>query len=476
MGKNTDKLYITHSEWSGPDKHSSSGGISSRKVGKSNKRLVFTHCNVSLIPFVNPVCDLRGNIYDRKHILDWIAKHGTNPLTGEPLLVEDLITLHFQKNDDGEYIDPVTYKVLTPSSHIVCLKPSGNVFTWDTIEQLNIKAKNWSDIVSGQKFSRSDILILQDPLNISKDVALNNPNKLSSSQQPKFLTKSDEKSAKRPADITDDQIPKKKSLPYNASVASTGRAAAGLTSTASTPYTRSDRQLLTDEEFLLKPRRVIKVAYVQIRTNLGNLNLELQPQYAPKAVYNFIKLAESGYYEGVKFHRNISKFMIQGGDPSGTGRGGQSHFGRPFEDEFNSPLSHDSRGVISMANKGKNTNTSQFFILYGPKPSLDKKHTVFGKVVGGSDVLDKMEKTPVDSNDRPLLDIVIRNMSVISDPFKEYMAELKDKETNGAHEVTTASKANDSDEKFTWTGKLVRSSKSESTPEAGVRRGVGKYL
>lgn len=126
-----------------------------------------------------------------------------------------------------------------------------------------------------------------------------------------------------------------------------------------------------------------------ISTNKGDIVVDLAPQHAPKTVNNFIFLARQGFYDGVKFHRVISNFMIQGGDPTGTGSGGP---GYRFEDEFRgNPLRHD-RGVLSMANAGANTNGSQFFITHAPQPHLDNRHTVFGKVSEGLDVVDAIRQ------------------------------------------------------------------------------------
>ncbi|MCC5795080.1 MAG: peptidylprolyl isomerase [Chromatiales bacterium] len=131
---------------------------------------------------------------------------------------------------------------------------------------------------------------------------------------------------------------------------------------------------------------------VTIETSRGNIELELFPEYAPLTVNNFVFLAREGFYDGVSFHRVISNFMIQGGDPTGTGRGGP---GYRFEDEFEgNPLRHE-RGVISMANAGPGTNGSQFFITHGPQPHLDGRHTVFGKVVSGQDVVDSIRQGDV---------------------------------------------------------------------------------
>jgi len=126
-----------------------------------------------------------------------------------------------------------------------------------------------------------------------------------------------------------------------------------------------------------------------VETNLGVFELELFDKATPKTVNNFVFLAQEGFYDGVTFHRVIANFMVQGGDPTGSGRGGP---GYRFEDEFSgNPLRHE-RGVISMANAGPNTNGSQFFITHGPQPHLDGRHTVFGKVTKGIDVVDAIEQ------------------------------------------------------------------------------------
>ncbi len=131
---------------------------------------------------------------------------------------------------------------------------------------------------------------------------------------------------------------------------------------------------------------------VSIDTNKGVIDLEFYPKYAPKTVNNFVFLAGEGFYDGVKFHRVINNFMVQGGDPTGTGRGGP---GYKFEDELvGNPLKHET-GSMSMANAGPNTNGSQFFIAHSPQPHLDGKHTVFGKVVAGQDVVNAIREGDV---------------------------------------------------------------------------------
>jgi peptidyl-prolyl cis-trans isomerase B (cyclophilin B) len=145
----------------------------------------------------------------------------------------------------------------------------------------------------------------------------------------------------------------------------------------------------------IDPKKSYQVA---METNKGTIEIELYPQYAPKTVNNFVFLAGEEYYDGITFHRVISNFMVQGGDPTGTGRGGP---GYKFEDEFaGNPLKHGT-GFLSMANAGPGTNGSQFFITHAPQPHLDGRHTVFGKVTSGQDVVnairqgDKMVKVTV---------------------------------------------------------------------------------
>ncbi|MEE4274555.1 MAG: peptidylprolyl isomerase [Thermoleophilia bacterium] len=130
-----------------------------------------------------------------------------------------------------------------------------------------------------------------------------------------------------------------------------------------------------------------------IATDRGDIVIELHAEKAPQTVNNFVFLAREGFYDGVTFHRVIPGFMAQGGDPTGSGRGGP---GYRFEDEFHADLRHDGPGVLSMANAGPGTNGSQFFITHGPTPHLDDRHTVFGRVVEGMDVvLDIPERDPM---------------------------------------------------------------------------------
>lgn len=141
---------------------------------------------------------------------------------------------------------------------------------------------------------------------------------------------------------------------------------------------------------------------IVLETNQGNIVIRLFPDVAPKAVENFTGLAKKGYYNGIIFHRIIKGFMIQGGDPGGTGMGGESVWGEPFEDEVSGNLKFDRKGLAAMANAGPNTNGSQFFITTAAAPWLNMKHTIFGEVIKGYEVVEKIEKCATDSSDRPV--------------------------------------------------------------------------
>jgi len=140
---------------------------------------------------------------------------------------------------------------------------------------------------------------------------------------------------------------------------------------------------------------------VVLETTQGNIEVQLMPDVAPKACENFTTLVEKGYYNGIIFHRVIKGFMIQGGDPNGTGTGGKSCWGKPFEDEVSKDVVFDKPGILAMANAGPCTNGSQFFITTIPTPWLNGKHTIFGKVTSGYDVVQKIENTPTGKFDKP---------------------------------------------------------------------------
>ncbi|KAI5810024.1 peptidyl-prolyl cis-trans isomerase ppi1 [Peziza echinospora] len=146
---------------------------------------------------------------------------------------------------------------------------------------------------------------------------------------------------------------------------------------------------------------------VKLETSMGDIELELYNDHAPKTCRNFATLVERGYYNNCPFHRIIPDFMIQGGDPTGTGRGGSSIYGEKFADEIHPSLKHTGAGILSMANSGPNTNGSQFFITLAPTPWLDGKHTIFGRVRSGLKIVERMGLVRTGQDDKPVEDVKI---------------------------------------------------------------------
>ena len=152
-----------------------------------------------------------------------------------------------------------------------------------------------------------------------------------------------------------------------------------------------------------------------IKTNRGDIKVKLFEDIAPKTCENFEKLAQKGYYDGVIFHRVIRDFMIQGGDPTGTGCGGESIWGKPFEDECDPNVRFDRKGLLAMANAGPNTNGSQFFITTVPTDWLNMHHTIFGEVVSGYDVVEKIETSETGFMDKPVKEQKILSISILKE-------------------------------------------------------------
>lgn len=528
-------MQITHSEWSSSDAgySASSGARSGPGSSAPFRRLPFNFCAASLQPFKNPVCTLNGTIFDVEVIGAWLEKHpNQNPVDGTPLAKKDLIRLNFSRNagedslgaglsdGQGDLVDPVTYKVFTDNTHIVAVRHGtyANVFAWETVERMNIKPKLWQDLMDDEPFTRADIITLQDPQNAAsrnldqfqylkdgheaqmtseqekeRQAGNINAGALGSMGDKVLKAKAAVEKARKAREAGGDvnrssgaltktsqsagvaraPMALEKKVAPNAAAYTTGKAAASFTSTGLTPETSGERALLSQEEYMLKPKRIKTKGYAKMETNLGDLTIELHPEFAPKAVWNFIKLAKKGYYKGVVFHRNIPGFMVQGGDPSGTGRGGQSIWGKYFDDEFEGPLTHSARGTMSMANKGKNTNSSQFFFTYKATPHLDRKHTVFGTVAEGLDVLVKMEASPVDGGNRPISDITIKDVVVYVDPFEDFQKKEEETKRQAAEKEEIVRQGGTEDDKTTWTGKRIR---GDGHVDQAANEGVGKYL
>ncbi|XP_062130404.1 RING-type E3 ubiquitin-protein ligase PPIL2 [Drosophila sulfurigaster albostrigata] len=482
MGKRQhqkDKMYLTYTEWS-----EFYGGKKVESLENEHikfKRLPFGNCCITMAPFEMPYSDLNGNVFEYEAILKFLKKFKVNPITGQKMDSKSLIKLHFHKNANDEYHCPALFKPFSKNSHIVAVGTTGNVYCWEAIEQLNIKTKNWKDLIDDTPFLRKDIITIQDPQHLEKyDIS----KFYYIRKNLRILTEEEELERKDPsgriktmnletketlAQLQKDYQPAEEAPSssrqtadkFNAAHYSTGAVAASFTSTAMVPVSQSEAAIIDDD--LVKYERVNKKGYVRLNTNFGPLNLELYCEQAPRACDNFIKHCADGYYNNVLFHRSIRNFIIQGGDPTGTGSGGKSIWGKPFEDEFKPNLSHTGRGVLSMANAGPATNGSQFFITYRSCKQLDGKHTIFGKLVGGLETLQKMENIEVDNKDRPIEDIIIENTQVYVNPFEEAAEQLATERANEAISKEVAAKK-------------LEQHKRLNEPLKVYREGVGKYL
>lgn len=381
-----------------------------------------------------------------ENIAPFIKKHGRNPVTGEPLDPKTLIKMNFLKNSKDQYHCPITFKVFNENTHIVCIAKTGNVFSYDAVEQLNIKANFFKDLLTDEPFAKKDIITIQDPSNLSKFNLSNfyylkenlkwEQDDTAARQNPNFYLKSLNTEAMEaiselnktytPAStstsssnhVLHSQLPKADVV--NAANYSTGRVAASFTSTVMEIVTHQENAIIEENEIRwARMKKLGKKGYVCLVTNYGRLNIELFCDQVPRICENFLKHCANKYYKDTTFHRLIKNFMVQGGDPTGTGTGGESIWGKEFEDEFKPNLSHNARGILSMANSGPNTNKSQFFITFKACSHLDNKHSVFGKVVGGMDVLSRIESVETDKKDRPKVSIKIEDCVVFVDPYLE---------------------------------------------------------
>ncbi|XP_031551491.1 RING-type E3 ubiquitin-protein ligase PPIL2-like [Actinia tenebrosa] len=484
MGKKQhqkDKLYITNKEWK------EEWGGKKKDVGEraAFRRLPFSCCSISFQPFEHPLCTKEGVIFDLLNIVPYLKKYKCNPVNGEPLELKDLIRLHFHKNSDGKYHCPVTFKVFNANTNIVAIKTTGNVYSLDAVEELNLKAKNFKDLITDEPFTRKDIITLQDPKNLEKfnisafhhqrnNLKVPDKDEERAMRDPKFyLNKANketesvlselEKTYKEP----EKKQAEKKELvtDRNAAHFSTGAVAQSFTSTASDRVTQQVTAAV--EKDVVRYREVKKKGYVRIQTTHGDLNMELHCDMVPKTCENFLKLCKKGYYDNTIFHRSIKNFMIQGGDPTGTGKGGESAWGGAFKDEFKPNLVHQGRGVLSMANSGTNTNKSQFFITYRSCRHLDRKHSIFGKLVGGLETLSAMEKVETDDKDRPKETIKILKTVVFTDPFAEVDEVLRlEKEKEAEAERQRQEEAD----------KARKRAAAESGPKVHRPGAVGKYI
>mmetsp|Transcript_63118 Transcript_63118/g.126508 ORF Transcript_63118/g.126508 Transcript_63118/m.126508 type:complete len:543 (+) Transcript_63118:31-1659(+) len=464
MGKNQhskDLLHLRPTEWA-------QDGRGFKDRGRSPFAKLPLHCCfLSLQPFENPVGTRDGAIFEVKHIIAYIKRFGTNPVTGGKLEVSELVPMNFHRNNEGKFQCPVTFKVFTNHSHVVANMASGHVYSFEAVEQLNRKTKNFTDLITSKPFKWSDIVTIQDPNVGTREVdkfhfmqigqqdevirtITHKESEASKEEKKEKLRKNaalerifeekqrlaDEKAQleaeKEPApgpEAIKDAEPQAARKTHDRYTS--GEVAESFTSTATPLRTQNELRKQTEEEDIQDLYDAVRKkklkGYVRLVTSEGMLNLELHCDIVPRTTDNFLRLCEKDYYDNTTFHRLIRNFMMQGGDPDGTGRGGESAFegGRAFKDEFDSRLVHQGPGVVSMANNGKNTNRSQFFVSLKSCQHLDNKHSVFGRVVGGLKLLEVFNNWETEEKDKPKKEIKLIRTEVFKNPFKEVKVEAE---------------------------------------------------
>ncbi|KAJ1074206.1 hypothetical protein K5549_019849, partial [Capra hircus] len=447
------------------------------------RRLPFDHCSLSLQRFAYPVCTPEGVVFDLLNIVPWLKKYGTNPSNGEKLDGRSLIKLNFAKNSE---VYQKCDTVFLEAQEVTAVGQTWPVLGSEAVEQLNIKAKNFRDLLTDEPFCRQDIITLQDPTNLDKfnvsnffhvknNMKIIDPDEEKAKQDPSYYLKNTNTETRETLqelyrEFKGDEVlaatmrapAKAKADKLNAAHYSTGRVSASFTSTAMVlaPGARPPPGSPAPDGQAAQP--------VQPQGGQAHQARRLRPGRGPtpKTCENFIRLCKKQYYDGTVFHRSIRNFVIQGGDPTGTGTGGESCWGKPFRDEFRPNLSHTGRGVLSMANSGPNTNKSQFFITFRSCAYLDKKHTIFGRVVGGFDTLTAMENVESDpKTDRPKEEIRVDSTIVFVDPYEEADAQIAEERKKTQLEAAAPES----------TAKSSQPPQGSQGPQT-YRQGVGKYI
>jgi peptidyl-prolyl cis-trans isomerase-like 2 len=454
---------------------SSSSGNNITSTG-SRGLLPFSHCALTLVPFETPVCNAAGIIFDNAALVKFILRHKVDPVTGIPVdSSKCLIRLHMDQNEEGEWQCPILTKPFTDRSKVIAIIQPGerneaNVYSYEAYYELNIKARNFEDLQTGNKFDKDkDVLTIYDPsnddLNCLRDInsfyhiqharELLDINEESSDQIRHSVTATRvmETFRKNQAKNIEQQIATEKKRKAESMLETKlntlkyykdgielrvlaedvtgakytegrGGAATSLTSTVTTVSDQNVMRVATDDEILfalcnVMRNKVKKKGYVRMKTNYGNLTLELHCDIVPRTCMNFLELCKLGKYNNSSFHRLIPNFMIQGGKPSNVEDKEECIWGGSFVDEFDDRLKHEGSGILSMANSGQDTNRQQFFLTLKSCPHLDRKHSIFGTVVDGTEILVEMEHVAIDKKNRPCEEIKIISTDVLIDPVKE---------------------------------------------------------
>lgn len=429
------------------------------------RRLPFHCCALTLVPFVNPVCTSNGIVFDNTALLPFLLQHQKDPVTGDPLTTRDIITLHMDQDDQGRWQCPVMTKPFADHTKIVAIRNrdgdtnEAHVYSYEAYKELNLKSKNYVELTTGKKFHpQKDVLILNDPDNpdfynlrdINSFWHITNA-RAKEQQQPastnvrhsvtatRIMEQIQKEKKKRAAASESTSgtttsstllpINNKKLKIYSTDVTgiqyTSGKASGSLTSTAMDVASDNTAREADPEEILQVQFQAMrnnkKKGYVQLYTNRGDILLELHCDIVPRTCTNFLGLCEANKYQNTKFHRLIPNFMIQGGKSNNDDNNNDdaSLWGPAFADEFDDRLKHTGGGVVSMANAGPGTNKRQFFMTFKSCAHLDRKHSIFGKVVKGMEVVQELGKMPTDKKDRPLEPVIIERTEILVNPAQE---------------------------------------------------------
>lgn len=443
---------------------------------------------------------------------------------------------------------PILHKALSSHSKIVAIrendsknKQSANVYSYQAYQTLNVQTKNFTDLITGEPFDpQTDVWILQDPqhphaippmeqfyyithanefVNDDDDKSNANGNNIQQSATAKRILAQLEKSKTK---TTGDAISSPKtalsSLKRSAAatitsssnnddkdtsgvilaqdvtgVALTSAAgAASFTSTGMDAHTANVARPATADEILTAQCNMLRSlrtkGYVRLHTTVGPMVLEIHADMVPRTAMNFLGLCAAGRYDGTQFHRLIPNFMIQGGKAVGEETQESSLWGDAFGDEFDNRCKHNARGIVAMANAGPHTNKQQFYITFAPCPHLDRKHSVFGLVVRGMDILDQMESVGGDknNNNKPLVKLLIERTEILANPVETALAKESkriqklqqaraQKAANESATVATAKKAKTSGASNPSLTSPLNKNDSSSNNDA-TAPGIGKYL
>ena len=469
------------------------------------RRLPFDCCALTLSPYHTPVCTSQGIVFDNSALLPFLLKYKVDPVTGRPMTTRDVISLNMDKDEEGRWQCPILTKPFSDQTKIVAIRQPGtneaNVYSYEAYQELNVKAKNLTDLITGVKFTKKDVIVLNDPMDDAHNQRreINNFHHILHARSLESATpktdnvkysvtatrimeqlKKKKQEAPRQSEMTSNKRMKIFSNVVTGAQMTSGKVSGSLTSTSmDVTYDSDDAKEATREEILVAQFSVMKKrktkGYVTLHTTLGDIGLELHCDIVPRTCTNFLGLAEAGEYDGTKFHRLIPSFMIQGGKSE---KEDESLWGEAFVDEFDDRLTHTGAGIVAMANAGPNTNKRQFYLTFKSCNHLDRKHSIFGRVIQGMDVLQAMEKVPTDKKERPITEIKIVRVQVLSNPAKE----AEEAERIRIEEASEAKKRQDETRKASALGRTAQSARPTGPmPYAGpsvtdVPAPVGKYL